>query len=420
MNEHDLLGAIGQISDAMIDKTALPDACNPDAKPQHQPDKAQRRKPIRQTQKRSVTIHAGAAAAVVALCVALNAAIIYGIVGMRHSDSSGLMPGTQLSDELQDMNQPYMEIISTSFFALTIGVHNPTEQEITYSGLFEIRQYGGLVLSGKLMNTDILTLEAHGYREYDIDIGALNGGGFTLVNLPLDGESEPVFQPVAFEIGVEHSEEVYMPDCTGADYEYAKQLALGMKLYVDKQTAYDDSVPEGCVISMEAGGLVFDDKGCWLNEGTHVTITVSLGALPEDFVPAPRFIGMQWEDALTAAEEADIVLAWQEANSSEPEGTVVTQTTSMGEPVEPGMGVEKRSVILLSVSNGKGTVLMPDLLNLDMERATETALALGLQIRPKRVPDSAPEGTVIAQSIPKDTAIQVGDIITITYSNGMG
>lgn len=414
MKEQDLLHAIGQVSDETVNKTALPDAANLDSDAHPERVTAKSKKPIKQTQKRAINVHAGAAAAVVALCVALNAAIFYGVAKLRGTENSGITPGMQLSDEVQDMDQPYVEVLDTASNSVTVVLHNLSEDDlnrwnpVNYD-VFEVWQDGAFAA---ICDYAFLDGEAYTYH-----FSALPNGTYELVNKVKDKngeETDPIFAPVTFEIDAEQDGRVFIPDYTGQDFEKAKQEILLNGMYVDKRSAFDPEVPEGCIISMDAGEQgAFGSEGRWLLPGDYVRITVSLG-VNEETVPMPHLVGMQWAEAWERANEAGIALLRQDVYSTEPEGTVIAQD------VEPDTDITTDAVVTVTVSNGKGGIIVSSFIDWEISTAQTTAEGLGLTVIIEEEDNPAPAGKIVAQSIEPDTEVDAGTTITFKVSNGQG
>lgn len=136
------------------------------------------------------------------------------------------------------------------------------------------------------------------------------------------------------------SKKVQLPDVRDWDFETAKSTILGLGLYVDKRSSYDDEIEVGKVISTDPEGPAD------LEPGSYVRVTVSLGQNKET-VPVPNFINQKWELAQTAAESLNLVLAKKEVDDDSEEGTVLNQNVAPGEEVSEG------TVIELTVSTGK-------------------------------------------------------------------
>lgn len=424
MKEQELLHAIGRVSDETVNKTALPDTANLDSDAHPEKVTAKAKKPIKQTKKRSVNVHAGAAAAVVALCIALNAAIFYGVAKLRSADDSGIAPGMQLSDEVQDMDQPYVEVLDSASNSVTVVLHNLSEDDlnrwhpINYP-VFEIRQNGEFVAICEYAVGD----EEAEELTYTYHFSALPNGTYELVNRVPDSngeETEPIFETVTFEIDAEENGKVFIEDYTGQDFEKAKHEILANGMYVDKRSAFDPEVPEGCIISMDAGEQGgFSSEGMWLLQGDYVRITVSLGKNHET-IPVPDYIGEQFDEILTEAQELGISVVKKTVHSAEPEGTILKMTDNLDNELEAGTEIDRDSLVVMQVSTGIAKVIMPNLVGWDVDTAQITAEGLDLHVIVEEADDSAPAGKVIAQSIEPNTEVQSKDTLVLTVSSGQG
>ncbi|HAG12934.1 MAG TPA: hypothetical protein DCG49_03620 [Ruminococcus sp.] len=157
MNERDLLDAIGAVSDKTIEQTVLApikEAEQPQTEieqimTQQQPDAAAPQsvpETIPETKRKK--IHFRAAAAVVAGCILLNAAIIFGIfkMNMRNEPLTSPPPASSSdSIEVQAQVVPYAEVLedTASPIACTVLLHNPTNETITYGQSFHIYDQNG-------------------------------------------------------------------------------------------------------------------------------------------------------------------------------------------------------------------------------------------------------------------------------------
>ncbi|MBQ6042364.1 MAG: PASTA domain-containing protein [Oscillospiraceae bacterium] len=132
---------------------------------------------------------------------------------------------------------------------------------------------------------------------------------------------------------------VQLPDMKGWTYEMAKNEILRIGLFVDKRSAYDDTVPEGNVISTDPAGPID------LEPGSYVRMTVSLGP-NRNTVAVPNFVGMDWDLAQTTAAGMCLKLEKTEVDDPAPAGTVLSQNIAVGEEVS------EETVIELTIAKG--------------------------------------------------------------------
>ena len=132
--------------------------------------------------------------------------------------------------------------------------------------------------------------------------------------------------------GGDASKTLAMADLTGKDYEEAAQLLLQDYLYLVKGEArYDDSVPEGGIISQEI------PAGTMVNQNSNIRVAVSLG---KELIRVPD---LQYKTEAEATEllsaaglEASAV---REASRDVAAGSVIRQEQEAGSQVEKGSAV---------------------------------------------------------------------------------
>ncbi len=132
-------------------------------------------------------------------------------------------------------------------------------------------------------------------------------------------------------------------------------------------------------------------------------------------VEMPNFVGMSLEEAQLAAAGKDIVLVVEESYTEEhEENTIYDQSKKEGAMVKPETEVK------ISVSLGKNTGEMPDLLYLTEEEAVRHIKAFsGKEPKVEEVfDDTIPEGLVCKQEPEKDSVVSKDAKFTITISKG--
>ena len=133
-------------------------------------------------------------------------------------------------------------------------------------------------------------------------------------------------------------------------------------------------------------------------------------------VAVPNVKAQTVEQATLALTDVGLIVGTQtpQADDNAPKGTIIGQDPAAGELIELGQAVN------LIVSAGKDQTSVPDLVDLasseDARLAlTEARLVLG-KVTPKD--SEKPEGTVIAQDPPANTAVEIGTLVSITVSSG--
>lgn len=364
MNNHDLLDTIGDLSEETVHKYALPDSRNTErAKEEDIMDTSTQ--PIRQTKKKPFRISMGAAAAAIAVCVGLNAAILFGIHKMKQ-DAAGM------SSDAVGFSEEYK-------MPDLIGV-NYEEAMCQWGDVLQI------------------VMDSEEYSDYE------EGRIFDQDVAPGEPLSKDMTVHVKVSLG---QKKVLLPDVTDWEFETAKQTIFGLGLYVDKRMSYSSEVEKGRVISTDPEGPVE------IEPGSYVRVTVSLGKNP-DTVPVPNFVNMDWDTAKNIADSLNLELVKKQIFDEAEKGTVLNQS------VQPTEEVAEGSVIELTVSTGAGYegILVPKFVGMQWELAETTANALKIANTKKVVDDDAPAGTVIAQDVDPGTVPDENTLVTLTVSSG--
>lgn len=299
MKEHDLLDAVGQVSDETVEKYALPDAKSLGTADTSEDFAGS----ITQTKKKPFRIYMGAAAAAVALCLGLNVAIFYGIHKMKSDTDSGITPGTQISSAEESGEYKTPNLIGMDY----------EEAMLMYGDVLQI------------------VCESEEYSDYDV------GKIFTQDVMPGEPLKKGDTVHVRVSIG---PKKVLMPDVTDWEFETAKSTIVGLGLYIDKRNAYDPEVEKGKVISTDPEGPIE------VEPGSYIRVTVSLGKNGGGMA-VPNFSNMQWDNAKSIAEALKIIVSKKEVPDAAPAGTVLSQNVQPNEVVSEGTEIE------LTVSSGE-------------------------------------------------------------------
>ena len=192
--------------------------------------------------------------------------------------------------------------------------------------------------------------------------------------------------------GGDASKTVAMADLTGRDYEEAAQLLLQDYLYLVKGEArYDDSVPEGGIISQEI------PAGTMVNQNSNVRVAVSLG---KELIRVPDLQYKTEAEAMELLSAAGLQgSAVREASRDVAAGSVIRQEQ------EAGSQVEKGSAVAFVVSTGA-----------PKETQSATTAARQTPARPPETAAQTPAATaapVETTAAPTTTAAQ-----TTTADNG--
>jgi len=297
MNQHDLMKAIRELPDETVEKYALPKHGNSGLL--HQDNAAGKENIIMtdtSTEKKSpIRAHRAGIAAVILLCLGLNAGLFFGISRMNK----------------------------------TMDAHSPVESIADYKmpDLIGMDYQEAVLMYGDVLSIEILSQE---YSEYNID---------RIFDQDIE-PGTPIQKGDTVHVKVSiGTKRVELPDVTGWDFETAKTQLLGLGLYVDQRNSYDDEVPEGKVISTDPEAPVE------IEPGSYVRVMVSLGP-NKDTVAVPNFVGMNWDLAKEMADGMCLVLAKNEVSDEAPAGTILEQDLATGTEVS------EETVITVNVSTG--------------------------------------------------------------------
>jgi eukaryotic-like serine/threonine-protein kinase len=175
----------------------------------------------------------------------------------------------------------------------------------------------------------------------------------------------------------------------------------GLKAEVEEQPSTE--VEEGFVIEQNP------KEGTSVSPGSTVTITVSTG--PRE-VEVPDLVGLTYEEALDALNEANLEPRRVDIFSQKPVGQVTGQDPGAGEQVDEGTEVEVR------VSKGARQETVPDVLGQSEASARAELEAEGFQVAVTEGPSDTPEGLVASQSPSAGSEADQGSTVTITISTG--
>ena len=478
MKNHDLLDAIGEVSEETVRKYALPDTSNSErAKEEDIMDKTLKQ-PISQTKKKPFRINMGTAAAAVALCVGLNAAIIFGVHKMKQ-DAAGITSGSQTTPSSQiapvsEPDQPYMEVMGANETEVTVKLKNPTNKAFTYHSEFAVMDGKKKITVNRASVYELDTPLAPQQTVYVVfAYQRQKPGKYKFVNLNKDSTVSDSFEPVEFEIPAEQKDSIRVPELIGMDRNEAAEM-YGDRIHIvadsfeysgyEENRIFDQDIPaEGLVstgttvhvkVSLGNKKVLMPDLTDWDFETAKSTI-VGLGLMidkriaydpeveagrvistdPEgpveiepgsyvrvtvslgknsDTVPVPNFVNMDWDTAKTVAEGLHLELVKKQIFDEAEKGTVLKQS------VQPTEEVGEGSVIELTVSTGAGYegILVPQFVGMQWELAETTANALKIPNTKKVVDDDAPAGTVIAQDVDPGTVPDENTLVTLTVSSG--
>ncbi|MBR6717845.1 MAG: PASTA domain-containing protein [Oscillospiraceae bacterium] len=372
MKNQDLLDAIGAVSDKAVRKYALPeDAAQVDS--DAAPVRGAR---IMQQKKKPFRIRKGTVAAAIAVCVGLNAALIYGISRMRQDDGIGI-PAAESALQSAATQQAAAELTVSSATPTTLHmtVTNRSGQDLYFGYSLSVMQGGQEVLTvAQPTETHWLTYAEDGaiqlqpslsepldkhilapeetspeitvylVRELDTEVTdlaeavrqrSMEAGDYTLrvpvrIGAP---DAEVIYLEQPFTIAAEQPV-VQLPDFRNARYENVREQLSDLDLFYTAEEIPDETVPAGAVVRTEP------EAPAELHAGDFVCVYVSTGSAQElPDIPAPDFVNQHIELAKTMAAAMGLELAINVTEvpaGSKEEGLVLSQDIPAGEPVPAG------------------------------------------------------------------------------------
>jgi beta-lactam-binding protein with PASTA domain len=189
---------------------------------------------------------------------------------------------------------------------------------------------------------------------------------------------------------------ISVPQVTGLS-QAAAQAALrkaGLTPGAVTQTA-SDTIGAGIVVSTDPVA------GTSWPQTKPVAIAVSAGP------PLPDFVGQQFQDAQGQAQSGGYQLQQEpDASSTQPQGTITSQSPAPGTPITPG------EVVIVHVSNGPPEVPVPDVTGDNVHQATRILEQAGFQVA---VNSGVFSGNTVSSESPSGQAPQ-GSTITLSLN----
>jgi len=193
---------------------------------------------------------------------------------------------------------------------------------------------------------------------------------------------------------------VKVPDVLGLTEADAKRRVQngGMKPKVQRESS--PKIPAGIVIRTDPSA------GRPVDRQSEVTLFVSTG--PQQVV-VPDVTGQSQSDAVAALKQKGLYAIFQEKDSTEPQGTVISQSPAAGQKIGQG------SNITLFVSNGK-LKDVPDVTGLSQVDAETQLAGAGFKptVRQRSTNQQSEDGLVLSQSPGGGAKRKEGSTVTVT------
>jgi eukaryotic-like serine/threonine-protein kinase len=194
---------------------------------------------------------------------------------------------------------------------------------------------------------------------------------------------------------------VRVPDVGGKPVREATEQIRDEQLQADERQAFSANVAPGRVIRTEpAAGQSVECQ-------STVTMVVSKG---ENTAEVPSVLGLSQEDASAQLRQAGFLPNVETRNADEPEGQVI------GQDPGPGSVIAKGSEVQITVSNGQGTVVVPDVEGQPRDTAVSLLQGRGvtnIKIVEQETTDEGDDDRVTEQAPSGGTRIRAGERVTI-------
>lgn len=203
------------------------------------------------------------------------------------------------------------------------------------------------------------------------------------------------------EISVSLGLRVAIPDVRGRPIAQATQILQDERLQVRERQTSSDNVEAGRVVRTRPG------TGEQVECESVVTAFVSQGP---NLVTVPDVLGSQEGDAEAELRSAGLVPNVDTVNGDEPEGTVIAQDPG------PGSEIQADSQVVLTVSNGAGSVVVPNVEGQPSDTAISTLEGRGvtnINVIEQETDEASEDDRVESQAPSAGTRIRQGDRVTI-------
>ncbi|MGR6971587.1 Stk1 family PASTA domain-containing Ser/Thr kinase [Streptomyces cynarae] len=138
------------------------------------------------------------------------------------------------------------------------------------------------------------------------------------------------------------------------------------------------------------------------------------GGVGNDTVPAPNFVGQSQKDAQTLADNSDLKLSIsRKPCEDQQKGNVCSQNPAANTEVKKG------STVSLVVSTGAPKVAVPNVINKDINTATQQLEDKGFQVKTKQTESSQQAGTVLSQNPDPGTELEKGSPVTLEVAKAV-
>ena len=386
-------------------------------------------------------------AAAVAVCVGLNAALIYGISKMKTAGSAPLHPAFSVgtAERKWDPSVLYMEMaddVPALPTAVSVLFFNHTDEEIAVTDCFAVLQDGVQVAACRPVYWDsdepdtdpVIPPQTDSYL-LALGFDKLPAGQYTLCSYAEDGVSPGRFGSLDFEISAEFDDMVFVPEqkYREGDFSFEEVKAeleeMGFQVIKHPVQCRDEGVMPGDVLTVEVepvrtehdgdgnvttGWYYYDGSGYWTARGGTVTVLVNCAGYSGP-AAVPDVIGKDYETAKTVLADEGFVIDKRWVYDDEVQEGLVIKTSP-----EPGTESAAGSYVTVTVSMGRRpTVYVPQCTGREYEEAEQILKETGLKAENSLVSDpDVPAGCVIRTDPAPGEEIAEGGTVHVTVSLG--
>lgn len=216
--------------------------------------------------------------------------------------------------------------------------------------------------------------------------------------------ADRVIMPVAVHWGQASA----VPDLEDLSLEEARMVLEGKGLKLEVLTeVYDLAKPPGTILSQ------IPKANARVREGRFVKVTVSKGGKTV-LVPKLQGVSMRQAELLLTHRGLELGdISWIPSDSF-PEDVVIASTPSFETQVPYGMSINLR----VSLGTQPDTVVVPDLLGMNLEESKKILREVGLQLGDAKqvINEDFLPGTILSQSLPSGLKVQRGSEIKLKVS----
>ena len=210
------------------------------------------------------------------------------------------------------------------------------------------------------------------------------------------------------------SEPVSVPNVVGQSQSAATSTITGAGLTLGTVTQQaSTTVPAGTVLSQNPAA------GASVAPGTAVDLVVSSGPTAPPPVTVPNVVGQSQSAATSTITGAGLTLGTvtQQASTTVPAGTVLSQNPAAGASVAPGTAVD---LVVSSGPTAPPPVTVPNVVGQSQSAATSTITGAGLTLGAvtQQSSQSAPAGSVISQNPAAGASVAPGTAVDLVVSSG--